>query len=185
MVLCGKLFYQVERAWKYCIKVYKLSLFKKIGIGVYIGNSCTFTEKTISVGNDVSIEKGCCFQSTHGDIIIGNHVMFGPEVHIHGGNHSVRHIGVYMKEVDYKKPGDDGQVIIEDDCWIGARAIILKGVKVGKGSIIGAGSIVIKDVPPYSIYSGVPSNKMRPRWDEKTIKEHESLLMERSLRNER
>jgi acetyltransferase-like isoleucine patch superfamily enzyme len=128
----------------------------------------------------VSIGQGCCFQSAHGEIIIGNHVMFGPNVHVHGGNHIFDKVGVYMKEIDSKKVGDDGQVIVEDDCWIGSCAIILKGVRIGRGSIIGAGSIVTKDIPAYSIYTGVPTNHIRSRWDENTIIEHEKLLKERA-----
>jgi acetyltransferase-like isoleucine patch superfamily enzyme len=182
--MCGRLFYNIARIWNYCIKAYRLSLFKKVGIGVYIGNGCTFTEKNISIGNDVSIGRGCCFQSAHGEIIIGNHIMFGPGVHIHGGNHITGHVGSYMKDINCKKPGDDGEVIIEDDCWIGARAIILKGVRVGRGSIIGAASIVTKDVPPYTVYTNAVSTKMRPRWDDITVKEHEKILSERGIYHE-
>ena len=55
--------------------------------------------------------------------------MFGPNVQIHGGNHTINTVGSYMKEVDDKKLGDDGNVIICDDVWIGAGSIILKGIK--------------------------------------------------------
>lgn len=67
-------------------------------------------------------------------------------------------------------------VVIEEGCWIGTRAIILKGVRVGKGSVIGAGAIVTKDVPPYSIYVGVPSMKILPRFTKEEILEHESRI---------
>lgn len=52
---------------------------------------------------------------------------------------------------------DDREVVIEDDVWIGCRAIILKGIRVGRGAIVAAGSIVTKDVPPYSVVGGVPA----------------------------
>lgn len=48
-------------------------------------------------------------------------------------------------------------VVIEDDVWIGARAIILKGVRIGRGSVIAAGSVVVKDIPPYSLAAGNPA----------------------------
>jgi maltose O-acetyltransferase len=58
---------------------------------------------------------------------------------------------------------DKEPVIIEDDVWIGARVIILPGVKIGKGSIVGAGAVVTKDVEPYSIVAGVPAKLIRKR----------------------
>ncbi len=54
-----------------------------------------------------------------------------------------------------------GGVIIEDDCWIGAGAIILNGITIGKGSVVGAGSVVTKDVPPYTIVAGNPARKIK------------------------
>ena len=75
-----------------------------------------------------------------------------------------------------KKPTDDQNVMIEDDVWVGARSIILKGVTIGRGSVIAAGSVVNKDVPRYSIVGGVPAKVMRYRWNSETIKQHEKIL---------
>jgi acetyltransferase-like isoleucine patch superfamily enzyme len=52
-------------------------------------------------------------------------------------------------------------IIVEDEVWIGANVTILPGVKIGKCSVIGAGSVVTADVEPYSIYAGVPAKKIR------------------------
>ena len=65
---------------------------------------------------------------------------------------------------------------IEDDVWIGANAIILRGVKIGKGSVIAAGSVVTKDVERYCIYGGVPAKKIRQRFTDEQIEEHERTL---------
>ena len=59
-------------------------------------------------------------------------------------------------------------VRIEDDVWIGARAIILAGITIGKGAIIGAGAVVTKDVSPYAICVGNPARVIKYRNDEKT-----------------
>lgn len=176
----GRLIMYISRVIHFFIKQYQISKLKHVGSGVHIGKNCTFTNN-ISIGNDVHIGINCCFQSAHGEIKIGNHVMFGPGVHIHGGNHKFDKIGYLIKENDDKEPGEDGVIIIEDDVWIGANAIILKGVIIGKGSIIGAGSIITKNVPPYSIYTGVPSSILRQRWSDETVQEHEKILMERNL----
>ncbi|UWX60778.1 CatB-related O-acetyltransferase [Chryseobacterium oranimense] len=62
-----------------------------------------------------------------------------------------------------------GPIIIEDDVWIGSNSVILSGVKIGRGSIIGAGSIVTKDVEAYSIVGGNPAKFLRKRFDQQTI----------------
>lgn len=178
-MLVGKLLSYLGRVNQFFQKQYQYTQFAQLGTSVYLGKNCTFS-KNISIGNDVFIATGCCFQSVHGSIIIGNHVMFGPEVHIHGGNHKFDRVGYFMKENDDKQQGEDGYIIIENDVWVGARAIILKGVTIGKGSIIGAGSIVTKSIPPYSIYTGAPTSRMRIRWDTETIEEHEMALKERN-----
>lgn len=128
----GELCYGVYRILRYCVKYSRKSKFAECGENVNIGNRCVFTEQTLFVGSHVRIGDDCCFKSAHGAIRIGSHVMFGPGVHIHGGDHPVHEIGILLDECE--KPEDcDGEVVIEDDCWIGARSIILKGVTIGKG----------------------------------------------------
>lgn len=63
-----------------------------------------------------------------------------------------------------------GDIIIGNDVWIGYEAIILSGVHIGDGAIIGARSVVSKDVPPYTIVGGIPAKEIRKRFDENTIK---------------
>lgn len=72
----------------------------------------------------------------------------------------------------------DQDVTIEEDVWIGANVTILKGVTIGKSSIIAAGSLVIKDVPPYSIVEGVPAKIIKMKWDENDIKLHDKFIEE-------
>ena len=122
--------------------------------------------ENISFGNHVFIGPRCLFYSTHAKLTIGNHVMFGPEVMIITGDHRFDIKAMYMDEVphDMFLPENDQPVTIGDDCWIGARAIILKGVTIGEGSIIAAGAVVTKDVPPYSIYYS--KDKIGPRFKE-------------------
>lgn len=67
-------------------------------------------------------------------------------------------------------------MIIEEDVWIGANVTILKGVTIGKSSIIAAGALVIKDVPPYSIVGGVPAKFIKKKWDKEEEEKHKSFL---------
>tara|TARA_A100001391_G_C5079914_1_gene279860 strand:- start:4151 stop:4474 length:324 start_codon:yes stop_codon:yes gene_type:complete len=75
-----------------------------------------------------------------------------------------------------KRAEDDLGVVIEDDVWVGTRAVILHGVTVGRGSIVAAGAIVTKDVPRYSIVAGVPAQVIKYRWSADAIAEHERDL---------
>lgn len=138
---------------------------------------------TISVGDDVSIGPGATLLSTESTIKIGNKVMFGPNVTIIGGDHNTSQIGRFMYDVHEKRPEDDLPVVIEDDVWIGCGAIILKGVTIGRGSIVAAGAVFNQDVPPYSIVGGVPARVLKYRFDEKQIREHESLLCLKGNKN--
>lgn len=75
-----------------------------------------------------------------------------------------------------KTPEQDAPVIIEDDVWCGANVTILKGVTIGRGSVVAAGAVVTKSFPPYSIIGGVPAKLIKIRFTLEQIKKHERLL---------
>ncbi len=159
------------------ISKYQQSLFGKCGKNVIIGKSGYFAgSQNIYVGDDVYIGPNARFLTTNACIRFGNKIMCADEVAITTGNHRIDVLGKYMFDVKEKLPENDEDVIIEDDVWVGMRAIILKGVTIGKGSVVAAGAVVTKNVPPYSIY--IAPNKIIPRFDEKQIEMHESILSE-------
>ena len=134
--------------------------------------------RNIYAGDDVWLGSRPTLIASRSSIHIGNKVFFGPEVTIRGGNHNTTYVGKFMfdiKDTD-KKPEDDLRVVIEDDVWIGTRAIILHGVTIGRGAIVGAGAVVTCSVPPYSIITGVPAKVFKFRWDIDTILQHEENL---------
>jgi acetyltransferase-like isoleucine patch superfamily enzyme len=136
-----------------------------------------FTFKNIEVGDDVSIGYGAVFMATQSKILIGNKVMFGPNVTIVGGNHNTSPIGRFMYDVHEKRDGDDEDVVIEDDVWVGCGAIILKGVRIGRGSVVAAGALVNRNVPPYTVMGGVPAKVIGVRFqDFETLRTHDSAL---------
>ena len=67
-------------------------------------------------------------------------------------------------------------LVIEDDVWCGANVTILKGVTIGRGSVVAAGAIVTKSFPPYSIIGGVPAKLIKMRFSPEEIERHEALL---------
>lgn len=140
----------------------------------------------IEVGDNVFIGARDNFVSTGATLHIGSDVVFAPDVSIYTGDHAIDILGYHISEItdqmkrELGKCSYDKDVTIQSGCWIGTRAIILKGVTIGKGSDIGAGAVVTKDVPPYSVYVGVPSARTFKRFTEEEIQEHERILAERS-----
>ena len=135
-----------------------------------------FTYQNISIGDDVHIGQRAFFMSSESKIVIGNQVMFGPNVTIIGGNHNTSVVGSSMYSVRDKKPYDDEPVIINDDVLVGSNSTILKGVTIGRGSIVAAGSIVTRSYPRYAIIGGAPASLIRWRWSIDKVIEHEAKL---------
>lgn len=113
-----------------------------------------------------------------GQITIGSKVMFGPDVMFVGGDHNAAVLGKYMYDVKEKLPENDLPIVVKKDVWIGARSIVLKGVTIGEGAIVAAGSLVLKDVPPYAIVGGVPAKVLKMRFSPEQIEQHRKLLCE-------
>ena len=113
--------------------------------------------KRISIGNNSAINRGCEFYPSHHlkkSIIIGNNVILSPNVKF------------YAASQDYKAPNmpdcaDD--IIVEDCCYICANSLILQGVTIGRNSVIGAGSVVTRSIPPNSVAVGVPCKVIKKR----------------------
>lgn len=76
-------------------------------------------------------------------------------------------------EDETQKITNSKRCIIEDDVWIGTNTVVLEGIRIGRGAVIGANSVVTKDVDPYTIVGGVPAKKIKDRFDEETIREIE------------
>lgn len=129
----------------------------------------------VSIGKNVNIEKGAMITSLmsvgdnsgiginakmHGRVILGSNIMMGPECIIYTKNHAHSRIDIPMMEQGFE---EEKPVYISDDVWIGGRVIILPGVHIGKGVIIGAGSVVTKSVPDYTIVGGNPAKVLKYR----------------------
>ena len=130
----------------------------------------------LTIGNNVSIPKRSTIYCTGATLTIGNNVIFGPNPTIITGDHRINYIGKFIINTFDKLPENDVPVIIEDDVWTGANVTILKGVTIGRGSVIAAGAVVNKSCPPYSIIGGVPAKILKFRFTIKEILKHEQLL---------
>lgn len=102
-------------------------------------------------------------------LIIGAFCSIAPNVvFILGSEHPVSHLSTYPFKVQYlgqaHEAGTKGDIVVEDDVWIGYGATILSGVHIGQGAVVAAGAVVSKDVPPYAIVGGVPAKVIRYRF---------------------
>jgi acetyltransferase-like isoleucine patch superfamily enzyme len=165
-----------RRVWRRAKMLVLRAAFSKYGKHFIFDPQDFFSFSNIEVGNDVMVGRGAVFVASESKIIIGNKVMFGPNVTIIGGNHNTSVVGQFMYDVRDKRPDDDQDVIIEDDVWVGSGATLLKGVRVGRGSIIAAGAVVTRDVPPYTICGGAPARVLSVRFSIDTIQVHEAAL---------
>lgn len=151
----------------------------KCGDNVKVGKGTVAYWNNIEIGNHVSIGQNNFFTNSRAIIHIGNHVMTSRHVTMVTGTHRTDIVGRYMDTIgnDEKLPKHDRDITIEDDVWICSSAIILRGVTIGKGSIVAAGAVVTRDVEPYSIVGGAPAKLIRYRFTEEEILEHEKLLI--------
>lgn len=93
---------------------------------------------------------------------IGNFCMLSDNVNVVGHDHNYEKVGV--PTILAGRPEDEVITVLEDDVWIGHGVTVIRGVTIGEGSIVGANTVVTKDIPPYSIYAGSPAKLIRKRF---------------------
>ena len=135
----------------------------ELGTNVYVGHNAIlkgYHDATMRIGDQTWIGQQTFLHSA-GGIDIGAHVGVGPSVRIITSTH--RDVGRAIPIVE--APIDRAPVVVEDDADLGVGAIILPGVRIGRGAQVGAGAVVTEDVSPYSIVAGVPARIIgeRPR----------------------
>jgi acetyltransferase-like isoleucine patch superfamily enzyme len=126
-----------------------------IGDGALISRGAIISGKngSLAVGARANIGAGCVLYAS-GRLEIGADTMLAALCYIGGGHYATRgRLDVPMAQ--QSEPGRG--VVIEEDCWLGAGVIVIDGVRIGRGSVVGAGAVVIRDVEPYSIVTGVPA----------------------------
>jgi len=110
--------------------------------------------RKVHLGDRVVINFGCLLDGRIYEIRIGNDVSIGPEA-------TILTLGHDPQSTDFADRG--AAVVIGDRAWIGYRAIVLPGIEIGEGAVIGAGSVVTRDVPPFTIVAGSPARVIGQR----------------------
>lgn len=130
------------------ILAHKVSITASLHLGIYLTSV-----SGLKIGDNSTINRNCLLDS-RGGITIGSNVSISPDVHIVTATHDLN-----CKDFSLIK----GSVTIEDYVWIGSRATILPGVKIGYGAVVAAGSVVTKDVEAYGVVAGVPARLIKKR----------------------
>lgn len=146
--------------------IYHFNRFILKQIGVKLGNNLkifSITEienpKSISIGDNVWISKNVSLYACNG-IFIGNDVIIAKDVSLISGDHEhFSNIKINKQKMQINRL----PIIIGDDVWIGEKAVILKSVNIGNGCVIGAGSIVTKNIPQFCIVAGNPAKIIKKR----------------------
>jgi len=131
------------------------------GVNITVGGD--YPNCKIEIGENTFIGPYVCIAGP-GDIKIGKDCLIAAQTGIFANNHIFENPQQIIREQGVTYKG----ITIEDDCWLGTKVSVLDGITIGKGSVIGAGAIVTKSIPPYSIAVGVPARVIGQR-DEKVV----------------
>lgn len=144
----------------------------RIGNGVRIGRDAEVSpDPEIVIGDFTSIQDRCILI---GDLRVGAHCLFAPNVMMSSATHHFRERPAWLIRDQDQLMGDPGHrsatprhlpICVEDDCWIGINSVIMRGVTIGRGSIVGANSVVTESVAPYTIVAGSPARLVGRRLD--------------------
>lgn len=120
----------------------------------------------IEIGELTHISPYTCLAGP-GHIKIGKSCLIASHVGIYANNHNFADPTSYIRDQGVTRKG----IFIEDDCWLGTGVKVLDGVTIGRGSVIGAGAVVTRDIPPYSVAVGFPAKVISQRGGSKVVSE--------------
>lgn len=130
----------------------------------------SFVSKDLIAAEYVFLGKGCLIPP---NVTIGRYTMFAPKVSILGGDHNFNDPST---PIIFSGRPIMPKTQIGEDVWVGSNVLIMAGITIGNGAIVAAGSVVTRDIPPYSIYGGNVAKLIKMRFSEEQILEHQKML---------
>lgn len=164
------------RQWYFSKRFKRLGAKSHLGMGLLV-----YEPKNISLGENFSIRQNSILGAINGELIVGDHVSIAENVTVNASEKGKIALGNYvliapntvLRASDHVTTRTDqtireqghtgGEIIVEDDVWIGANCVVVAGAHIGKGAVIAAGAVVTKDVEPYTIVGGVPAKFLKRR----------------------
>ena len=165
---------------KTIIKYFRLNFFKRNWRKINYDNGTLainyFPINLVKIGKNTYGELNIVTFNSNSKLKIGSYCSIAQNVtFLLDVEHNINHISTYPFLAKCFEKGDEafskGNIIVDDDVWIGYGSIIMSGVHIGQGAVIAAGAVVTKDVPPYAIVGGVPAKVIKYRFNEKMIAE--------------
>lgn len=161
---------------------YSRRRFGSIGRHTRIGDECALEPQYMYLDDYVVIQNRVNFISSEGRLIVKKYSVISSQCIIIPGTHMPL-VGMpfYYQTIDHI--GDEcSDIIIEEDCWIGAGSILLMKSHIGRGAVVAAGSVVTKPVPPYAVVAGNPARVIGVKFTKEDILKHEEALYSPSER---
>ena len=165
-----------ERQWK--------NKFGKYGNHTVVKRDSTLVPKNMYLDDFVIIQDKTNFISNKGKLIVKKYTVISSGCLLIPGGHKLK-VGLpFWVSAQHHIADQEDDIIIGEDCWIGAGSILLPGVKIGRGCVVGAGSVVTKDIPDYAVVAGIPARIIATKFSLEDVLSHERVLYPASERLE-
>lgn len=172
----------VIRMYKRIFPEYKLNEIGKKGKGVVIASKSELITRNLFLDDYVVLQGHINFISNKGKLFVKKYSVISAECIIIPGAHKLK-VGVPFYYSAQHHIGDcENDIIINEDCWVGAGCILLPGITIGRGAVIGAGSVVTKDIPPYAVAVGSPARVIASKFTLEEIIVHEKIIYKEAER---
>lgn len=156
--------------------IYPRRAFGAMGRGCHIGKSCTLVPRQMYLDDYVIVQNLVNVIASEGKVVVKKYSVISSQCIIIPGLHMAAP-GVPFYYQAKERVGDENLTIcIDEDCWVGAGAILLRHCHLGRGSVVGAGSVVTKDFPPYAVVAGNPAKIIGVKFSKADILAHEAAI---------
>lgn len=181
-IIFEKILSKIKNIKKRLFPEYDLKKIGKIGKDCIIGPNSILKLENLFLEDYVIIQNNVNFITNKGRLFVGKYSVVSSGCTIIPGKHVLK-VGLPFYFNTLYHIGDiDKDIIIEEDCWIGANSILMPGVRIRRGAIIGAGAVITKDVQPYSVVAGCPAKIVATRLTAEQVREHEESIYEKKDR---
>lgn len=166
----------INVAFQLFVAPFDISKYGKLGRYSVVKSNSSLVSRNMFIDDWCVIQDRVNFISNKGKLIVKKYSVISSGCTIVPGAHRLT-VGVpfYLATTNHFND-DEGDIIIEEDCWIGAGSFLLPKCHIGRGAVVGAGSVVKKDIPPYAVVVGVPAKIIAVKFTLEQILKHEMIL---------